>query len=66
VAAVSNEVMRFGATASLRQVAAVVGVSVELVIAMCDTHSLPGLTADSVVPQSTAERIARFLEGRPQ
>lgn len=59
-----NEVMRFDALTTLADVAVVAGVPVDVVIVFCDSHSLPGLAPDSVIMQSSAEQIARALEGR--
>ena len=60
-----GEVMRFpDAGATLADIADVLGFPVAVVVAFCESHSLPGLSADSVVSQSIAERIARGLEGR--
>ena len=55
---------RFPDEVSLRQVAATVGVPVEVVLHVCDTHSLTGQQPDSIVGQAVAERVARFIEGQ--
>ena len=57
-------VSRFGDLAELTEVAAVAGVPVEAVVAFCESHSLPGVTATSVVSQSIAERIVAGIAGQ--